>query len=78
MLVKLAAIGALGAIGYHYFARRREMNEAFAPDEAGGPNFAQVRNAGAASTATGAKAGWSEIDEELDQSFPASDPPANY
>ncbi len=78
MLIKLAALGAAGFVGYQFYRKRRETNEAFAADQAGGPNFAQVRNAGAAATATGDEGKWDAVDEEIDESFPASDPPANY
>ena len=78
-LIKLAALGALGYAGYRYFEKRsREQNEAFAPSQAGGENFAQVRNAGPKAMADKPARKWTETDEESDQSFPASDPPANY
>lgn len=82
MLIKLAALGALGYAGYRYYDRniRNHQNEAFASGQAGGSNFQQVRDAGPSATATGKqkKDTWDEVDEELDESFPASDPPANY
>ena len=78
MLIKLAALGALGFVGYRYFQKRNETNEAFAAGQAGGSNFAQVRDAGPSATATGKGQGWDKVDEEVDESFPASDPPANY
>jgi len=80
MLIKLAALGALGYVGYRYYDRniRKHQNEAFAAGEAGGPNHQQIRNAGPAATATGKRDTWDMIDEEGDESFPASDPPANY
>ncbi len=79
MLVQIAALGALGYVGYRYYEKRKaEKNEAFAEGQAGGPNFAQVRNAGPKATASGKKDTWDIVDEEGDESFPASDPPANY
>ena len=81
MLIKLAALGALGYAGYRYYDRniRNHQNEAFAAGEAGGSNFKQVRNAGPNAMADKPKKDtWDEVDEELDETFPASDPPANY
>ena len=78
-LVRLAALAALGAAGYRYYQKHYgSQNEAFAKGEAGGENFSQVRNAGPSAMADKPARKWSETDEESDQSFPASDPPANY
>ena len=78
-LLKLAALGALGYAGYRYYENKsRARNEAFAPDQAGGENFAQVRDAGPEAMADKPKRDWSEADEVSDESFPASDPPATY
>ncbi|QZH76210.1 MAG: hypothetical protein JY451_06600 [Erythrobacter sp.] len=79
MLIKLAALGAIGYAGYRYYEKNQsEKNEAFAAGQAGGSNFAQVRDAGPGATATGKRDTWDSIDEASDESFPASDPPANY
>ena len=78
-LLRMAALGALGYAGYKYYERQQaDKNEAFAPGQAGGSNFSQVRNAGPDAMADPPKRGWQKTDEELDESFPASDPPANY
>ncbi len=81
MLIKLAALGALGYAGYRYYDKtmRKDQNEAFATGQAGGSNRQQIRNAGPSAMADKPrKDTWDEVDEELDESFPASDPPANY
>ncbi len=80
MLIKLAALGALGYVGYRYYERnvRKDRNETFASGQAGGANYQQIRNAGPAATATGKTGDWDMVEEEGDESFPASDPPANY
>jgi hypothetical protein len=78
-LIKLAALGALGYAGYRYFSQRSPASRpAFAKGQAGGDNFAQVRDAGPAAMADRPARRWSKVDEASDQSFPASDPPGNY
>ena len=81
MLIKLAALGALGYAGYRYYDKniRTHQNEAFAKDQAGGSNFQQIRDSGPGAMRDKPKKDtWDEVDEEMDESFPASDPPANY
>ena len=79
MLIRIAALGALGYAGYRFCeSRRNGQNVAFAEGEAGGSNFAQVRNAGPRAMKDPPKETWDMVDEESDESFPASDPPANY
>jgi uncharacterized membrane protein YebE (DUF533 family) len=75
MLLKLAALGAVGYAGYKYYEKNRvdENGVAFASGQPSG----SVRDSGPRATPTGEK-NWSKTDEEIDESFPASDPPANY
>lgn len=75
MLLKIAALAGLGYAGYKYY----EKNHAgpSQPAFAGNQGDVAVRDAGAGAMRD-APANWSKTDEELDQSFPASDPPANY
>jgi hypothetical protein len=78
-LLKLAALGALGYVGYKYYQHQKsESAPAFAPGQTNGQNFAKVRDAGPHAMADKPRREWSKTDEESDQSFPASDPPANY
>ena len=78
-LLKLAALTAAAAVGYGYYKKMRgDKPAAFAAGQGGGENFAQVRDAGPAAMADKPRREWSGVDEESDQSFPASDPPANY
>jgi hypothetical protein len=78
-LLKLAALGALGYVAYKYFERQKsDSPAAFASGQPGGENFAKVRDAGPEAMADKPQRGWSKTDEEVDQSFPASDPPSNY
>ena len=78
-LIRLAALGALGFLGYKAVEKAKaDKNEAFAEGQAGGENFAQVRDAGPEAMADTPTREWTKVEEESDQSFPASDPPGNY
>ena len=78
-LLKIAALGALGYVGYKYYERSKgDRNEAFAPGQGGGSNFSQVRDAGPSAMADKPAREWTRTDEDSDESFPASDPPATY
>lgn len=69
-LIKMAAVGAVGYALYKYATREREPE----PRTAG---FTQVRDAGPENMETTPRR-WSKTDEAIDESFPASDPPATY
>lgn len=75
-LLKLAALGTLGYVGYKFYEKQKldRNGVAFADGEPEG----QVRNAGPEAVGDTPTREWSKTDEELDESFPASDPPANY
>ena len=78
-LIRLAALGALGFLGYRYMEKAAaENNEAFAEGEGGPAGATQIRNAGPDAMADEPSRDWTKTDEELDETFPASDPPANY
>ena len=78
-LIRLAALGTLGFLGYKMVEKAKAgQNEAFAEGQAGGENLTQVRDAGPEAMADAPQREWTKVEEESDQSFPASDPPANY
>jgi len=78
-LLKLAALGALGYVAYRYYQHQKsESAPAFAAGQTNGQNFSQVREAGPHAMADKPRREWEKADEQSDQSFPASDPPANY
>src|SRR5205809_7195656 len=78
-LLKLAALGALGYVAYKYLEKQKsDSPAAFASGQPGGDNFAKVRDAGPHAMADKPKRTWEKTDEEVDQSFPASDPLSNY
>ena len=78
-LLKLAALGALGYVGWKYYAKsRNEGHAAFATGQSPGENFAKVRDAGPEAMADRPKREWTAADQASDESFPASDPSATY
>ena len=75
MLLKLLTLGAIGYGGYKYYENNREkVHAAFA----GNQGNADVRDAGPETMRDTPTREWTKTDEESDESFPASDPPANY
>lgn len=78
MLLKLAALGAIGYAGYKYYEKNRETgNAAFAGNQPQGSHM-DVRDAGPAAMRDTPSRKWTETDEDGDESFPASDPPGGY
>lgn len=76
-LLRMAALGALGYVGYKYYEKSKDQSPpAFAPGQEPGENVAKVRDAGPEAMADPPE--WSKEDEAIDESFPASDPPATY
>ena len=74
-MIKLLALGALGYAGYRYYQKNNAKSPvAFAGNQGGGT----IRDAGPDAMRSTPKRAWTKTDEESDQSFPASDPPANY
>jgi hypothetical protein len=80
-LANIVKLLALGAIGYAVTQRLRKnhngQNAAFSRDHSGDASM-PVRDAGPENMRDKPTAAWSSVDEASDQSFPASDPPANY
>ena len=74
MLLKMAALGALGYAGYKYYEKNRTDNNGVA--FAGGEPQGAFRNAGA--DATRSHDTMSRTDEALDETYPASDATAKY
>ncbi|MBX7501395.1 hypothetical protein K3181_08075 [Qipengyuania sp. YG27] len=73
MLLKLLALGGLGYAGYRYYEKNKSQ-PAFAANQ----GDAAVRDAGPGAMRDKPDGDWSKTDEASDESFPASDPPANY
>lgn len=67
-LIRMAAAGAAGYALYKYATRGKDGE---------GSHYTPVRDAGPENMATQPQR-WSKTDEAIDESFPASDPPATY
>ena len=77
-LLQWAFAGAVGYGLYRYANSQGKLQHAgFAPGETDGENFAKVRNAGPEAMRSDPPK-WDQQDQALDESFPASDPPATY
>ena len=77
-IVRMAVLGALGYFGYRkYREYQRDGNAAFDEDQPDNPG-PDVRDAGPEAMRDKPRREWTKEDEESDESFPASDPPANY
>ena len=78
-LLKLAALGTLGYIGYKYYEKSKDKSPpAFAAGQEPGENVAKVRDAGPEAMADTPRREWTPTDQTSDESFPASDPPGTY
>ena len=75
-LLRLGLLGGLAYAGYKYYENNFAPKNA--PAFAGNQGDASVRDAGPDAMRDEPIDGWSKTDEESDESFPASDPPANY
>jgi len=82
-LVRLGLLAGAGAVFYKMFRRDAEQAPAVAPgdnsDAAPVYSSGVVRNAGRKEQQDKEEdRDWDKVDEQSDESFPASDPPANY
>lgn len=78
MFIKLLGLSAIGYFGYRYFEKNKaHSHAAYAAGQPQGSHM-DVRDAGPQAMRDGEERRWSKVDEESDESFPASDSPANY
>jgi len=77
-LPKLLLAGAAGYLGYHFLSGKKvSQNAAFASDQPH-EDHTDVRDAGPSAMRDPPERAWTDVDEDSDQSFPASDPPGGY
>lgn len=74
-LLKLAFLGGLGAVAWRAWQGRQTASDLDDRGPIGSSGI--VRDAGPAEQHIDAR-DWDMIDEQNDESFPASDPPGNY
>ena len=79
-ILRLAALGAIGAMVFRALrkAAGRGAPAAFAEGQGAPGNETQIRDAGPEAMRDPSGEPWTEVDEESDESFPASDPPGHY
>ena len=82
-LLKFAALGAVGAVAYKVWQNysndaSHPAPAAFAPGQGNLHDNTPVRDAGPDAMRDTPRHPWSMEDQQSDESFPASDPPANY
>ena len=77
MILKLLAIVAAAAFAASYLGKPRKRNAAYAPDQPH-ESYLDIRDAGPHAMRDAPRREWTKIDEDLDESFPASDPPGGY
>jgi len=77
-ILRLAALGGLAYGAWRYMrGDSKRPHAAFARGQAAKGNVAKVRDAGPAAMRDSPNT-WSKVDQQIDESFPASDPPATY
>ncbi len=77
MILRRVARILAGAVVALVSGKPRQRNAAFAPDQPH-ESHTDVRDAGPLAMRDPPQRQWTETDEDLDESFPASDPPGGY
>lgn len=77
MVFKFAAVALAAFWAASFLGSARRKNAAFAEDQPHG-SHKDIRDAGPKAMRDEPVREWTETDEDLDESFPASDPPGGY
>ena len=78
MILKLISFGAAGLLGYLIWGKHRHSGNAAYADHQPQSSHTDVRDAGPQAMRDPTDREWTETDQDLDESFPASDPPGGY
>lgn len=76
MILRLLGLAA-GIFAVSRLRKAGKRNAAFAPDQPH-DSYRDIRDAGPAAMRDKPLREWTRTDEDLDESFPASDPPGGY
>lgn len=75
----LLKLGALAGLGYMIYSKLRSVSQESVEDDHGPVGSSGiVRNAGPEAQTGIKNSDWDQVDEQIDESFPASDPPGSY
>jgi len=77
-LLKIAALGAAGFVAYRMYQTARDEEGTPAAFAHGHASGGTVRDAGPDAMRDEVQRPWTPVDQQIDESFPASDPPGNY
>jgi hypothetical protein len=76
---RLLKLGIIAGLGYLWYSRSKPVPVPSAEDDHGPVGSSGiVRNAGPESQSGIKNSDWDQVDEQVDESFPASDPPGSY
>jgi len=80
-LIRIAALGAASYVGYKFWQKSQKgehSHAAYSSGQSAKGDASPIRDAGPDAMRDGEKRTWTPVDQQSDESFPASDPPGNY
>lgn len=78
LILKGLFVAGMGAAAFSILKKRRSSRNAAFAEEQPHQGHMDVRDAGPGAMRDPVRREWTEVDEDLDESFPASDPPGGY